>query len=166
MGSMVSGNQAGAKHAFGRFMQTFLRPSVLQQIRHSLGLCKSAMTFITRKFTAQESSLLNLGALGIPVAIIPREAGALYAVDESSNAIFVPLEAEFIGGPDGYANDQYALIYQREAFLFVMWENRLVVRRRPDLPQQHVALIEGIAHEAYLALNKEVEAPKIVLDEK
>ena len=23
MGSMVSGNQAGAKHAFGRFMQTF-----------------------------------------------------------------------------------------------------------------------------------------------
>jgi len=26
MGSMVSGNQAGAKHAFGRFMQTFLRP--------------------------------------------------------------------------------------------------------------------------------------------
>jgi hypothetical protein len=26
MGSMVSGNQAGAKHAFRRFMQTFLRP--------------------------------------------------------------------------------------------------------------------------------------------
>ncbi len=24
MGSMVSGNQAGAKHAFGRLMQTFL----------------------------------------------------------------------------------------------------------------------------------------------
>lgn len=124
------------------------------------------MTFITREFTAQEASLLNLGALGIPASIIPREAGALYVVDESRNAVFVPLAAEFIGGPDGYADDQYALIYQREAFLFVMWANRLVVRRRPGLLQQHVALLEGIAHEAYLALNKEVEAPTIVLDEK
>ena len=122
------------------------------------------MSFIARKFSTQEVSLLNLGGYGIPESCIPRHDECLYAVDEGRNAILVPLEPEYTGRPpDGYADPMYALVYERETFLFTLLENRLIFSARRYFPEHQAKQASVLANEAYLALTKESEAQNIIL---